>query len=99
MRFPKRQRVKLTGEAFKQWKLKVLTRDGWRCRRCGSRQNLSCHHIQKRSDLRLDTLENGCTLCNDCHEMVEGKVPGKRVIIVGNNANLRSLGFRWAEEQ
>lgn len=82
--------------------MKVLTRDGWRCRRCNCNQNLQVHHIQKRSDLRLDTPENGCTLCNchqhRCHDMVEGKVPGKRVVILGDNAN-KVLRFRWAEEQ
>lgn len=76
----KEGRVKLDGKEFQLWKFAVLTRDKWRCRRCGSPSNLHVHHIRKRSDLRLDTLENGIALCarhdgRGCHQLVEaGKI-------------------------
>lgn len=58
--------------AYKRWRTAVLTRDGYRCRQCG-------HHDPTgrslRSDHRAnvkrgggDSLDNGQTLCDECHK-------------------------------
>jgi 5-methylcytosine-specific restriction endonuclease McrA len=78
----KQGRVKLTGPAFTKWREAVLNRDHWRCRRCNSPERLHVHHIIKRSDIRLDTLENGITLCHVCHDLAEGKVKNRKLIIL-----------------
>lgn len=80
---PKRQKIKLTGEAYQRLKLQVFTRDKWRCRRCGERLPLTVHHLIKRSDLRLDTLENCLSLCVGCHDAVERH----DVVTLGMDAN------------
>jgi 5-methylcytosine-specific restriction endonuclease McrA len=67
--FQKRGRVLLEGEEYDALRLAVLERDHWQCRRCGHRRHLEVHHIVERSDLRLDTMENLCTLCRRCHDM------------------------------
>jgi 5-methylcytosine-specific restriction endonuclease McrA len=69
--FPKRGRLKLTGQAYAQLVQDVLTRDEWQCRRCASREHLQVHHLIKRSEIRIDATWNLCTLCADCHELVE----------------------------
>jgi 5-methylcytosine-specific restriction endonuclease McrA len=52
--------------------LKVIIRDGHRCRKCGARQGLTVHHIIKRSKLRLDVKWNLITVCQSpCHAAIE----------------------------
>jgi hypothetical protein len=48
----------------------VMVRDGYKCRKCGYRENLHCHHIKFRSEGGLDTSWNLITLCSDCHDAV-----------------------------
>ncbi|MGD0966358.1 MAG: HNH endonuclease [Candidatus Acidiferrales bacterium] len=50
----------------------MLHRDGWRCQRCGSLQNLEVHHLRSRSLLGDDAEENLITLCNPCHRGLHG---------------------------
>jgi 5-methylcytosine-specific restriction endonuclease McrA len=42
---------------------RVLERDGWRCQKCGSLENLQVHHQIKRSQQGDDALANLVTLC------------------------------------
>lgn len=46
----------------------VLSRDGWRCRNCETRNDLHVHHIIFRSAGGDDTTENLITICNSCHD-------------------------------
>ena len=48
----------------------VLDRDGWRCRHCGFRSTLCCHHVVFRSEMGEDVSWNLLTLCALCHEAV-----------------------------
>ena len=54
----KEPRLKLDQEAYRILRLQVLERDGWRCQRCGSMKNLEVHHLNARSQLGHDCLEN-----------------------------------------
>jgi hypothetical protein len=49
--------------------LRVLRRDGWKCRKCGWRQ-VSVHHIIFRSDGGKDESWNLVCLCEVCHNAV-----------------------------
>lgn len=62
--------VKAPLEAYNQLRRKILNRDGWRCQICGSASNLQVHHLQFRSALGDDTMDNLITLCNRCHNDV-----------------------------
>lgn len=84
MMFPKQGRIRLKGAEYLKLQEQVFTRDGWRCRRCRAPHNLQMHHLVKRSRLRRDTMENCCTLCNNCHEQVERH----RIDIIGGNADV-----------
>ena len=59
----------------RQWRREVRRRDGDACRVCGETINLHAHHIKPRSkypELTLE-LDNGITLCGNCHARLKGK--------------------------
>jgi len=69
---PKRR---LSPKKYKELCNQVLDRDKWKCIICGSRNNLTVHHIQYRSQLGVDALDNLCTVCNDDHTKIhQGKI-------------------------
>lgn len=54
------------------WRNEVFKRDNYTCRKCGDKRggNLNAHHIRnysEHSNLRT-SVENGITLCEDCHK-------------------------------
>ena len=61
------KRIKLGKQIYRRLMKKVLERDGWRCQKCGSLENLQVHHKIKRSHQGNDALENLVTLCAYCH--------------------------------
>ena len=61
------RRIKLGKQIYRRLMKKVLERDGWRCQKCGSLENLQIHHQIKRSQQGNDALENLVTLCAYCH--------------------------------
>jgi hypothetical protein len=57
------------------WRREVLERDGWRCTRCGSEQELHAHHVARWADapaLRI-IASNGQALCRECHGAEHGQ--------------------------
>lgn len=71
----KGQHIRMTAP-FKEWRIKILKRDSYKCQRCGQvSKDLHVHHIQPFSlfpDLRLD-IANGITLCKWCHKNIHRK--------------------------
>lgn len=57
---------------YKEWRQKVLRRDGYKCGMCNSKKRLHTHHIQTWASCpSLRFVEsNGITLCSDCHGRV-----------------------------
>ena len=54
------------------WRLSVFKRDFYKCKHCGSKKQLEAHHIiewSKSVELRFD-IDNGLTLCINCHGKV-----------------------------
>jgi 5-methylcytosine-specific restriction endonuclease McrA len=64
---------RLSEAEYKALCAKVLQRDGWKCRSCGLRQNLACHHVVYRSQQGVDAAYNLLTLCEQCHTAVHRK--------------------------
>ena len=74
-----RDRARL-GTELKEWRRSVFKRDNYTCQHCGDKTYLHGHHIiewavdeSKRFDI-----DNGITLCIDCHSKVHGRRIGKR---------------------
>ena len=67
---------------YKAWRTAVFERDNYTCQHCGDNRggNLHAHHLKSFADfesLRY-VVENGLTLCKDCHEKVHSKPIPKR---------------------
>ena len=68
----------------------VLIRDEYRCRSCGMRAGLHCHHIVFRSQSGEDTKENILVLCLACHDGIHKDVKNGEyglTIVLPANAN------------
>ena len=52
---------------FENVKEYVRCRDGYKCRKCGSKIHLEVHHIIQRKDGGTNHRDNLVTLCHDCH--------------------------------
>jgi 5-methylcytosine-specific restriction endonuclease McrA len=68
------KRIKLGKQIYRRLMKRVLERDGWRCQKCGSLENLQVHHKTKRSQQGDDALENLVTLCAYCHMAEHGQL-------------------------
>ena len=68
------RRIKLGKQIYRRLMKRVLKRDGWRCQKCGSLENLQVHHKIKRSQQGDDSLENLLTLCAYCHMAEHGQL-------------------------
>ena len=58
-----------TQEEYNLWKKIVLKQDDYECQKCGSKENLHCHHIIPVKIEPIFSLDpdNGIVLCKDCH--------------------------------
>lgn len=64
---------------WKSWRKRVLKRDGHKCTECGGKNNLEAHHCKKsvkqcimEEDIAyIFDIDNGITLCSNCHQMTE----------------------------
>ena len=76
---------------YKQWKDRVKDRDGNACRKCRYDKNLQVHHIKpfkKYPEFAL-VLDNGITLCGNCHSRLKGKEETKNLRgFLGNGSEI-----------
>ena len=68
------KRIKLGKQIYRRLMKRVLERDGWRCQKCGSLENLQVHHKIKRSQQGDDALGNLVSLCAQCHMEEHGQL-------------------------
>lgn len=63
-----------TSAEYKEWRMKVFVRDGFKCQVCGKTgNNIEAHHIKEQCnypELRYD-VNNGITLCHECHKKTD----------------------------
>ena len=63
-------RYQICGNDYSLFRYRVISRDGFKCTKCGSKKNLHVHHVQRRKvspELVYDP-DNCVTLCAKCHE-------------------------------
>jgi hypothetical protein len=79
---------------YRLWREAVYSRDNWACQRCSSRgYRLHPHHIlnfKKWKDLRF-AIDNGVTLCVECHIGFHGKY--------GKKDNNKEQIIEWCENE
>jgi len=68
------KRIRLGKQIYRRLMKRVLERDGWRCQKCGSLENLQVHHKIKRSQQGDDALENLVSLRAHCHMEEHGQL-------------------------
>ena len=76
---------------YNQWKNEVKSRDGNACRRCGFENNLHVHHIKpfKKYPEFATELDNGLTLCGNCHSLLRGEEESTDLrTFLGNDATI-----------
>lgn len=86
-------RNRRSGLKYREWRESVFQRDDWTCQTCGCRGvYLESHHIKSWAEypeLRY-LLNNGVTLCRDCHKLTDnykGKCTVKPNAFHRNNGN------------
>lgn len=57
------------------WAQQVKERDGYACILCGSDKSPNAHHIKPACEGGRNSLENGQTLCRNCHAKVHAQPP------------------------
>ena len=71
-------------QEYKQWRMKVFLRDNFTCQFCGVRGIfLEAHHIKSQyhyPELMLN-IDNGITLCKECHNLTKTKRFKNKVLI------------------
>jgi 5-methylcytosine-specific restriction endonuclease McrA len=82
--------LRLPPEEYALLVKQVLSRDSYKCRSCGFRAGLGCHHVVYRSHQGEDTAENLVTLCASCHRGCHEE-QGIDIIGVDANKELRFL--------
>lgn len=74
----KENKNRFTSYSYKEWREKVLKRDGYKCQFCGSSEKLHVHHLIpwfENDELRFDE-KNGSVVCSSCHGKIEGFMTG-----------------------
>lgn len=85
--------AKIKSSDYMQFRNAVLKRDGNTCRVCGTRFPLVVHHVKefsKSPELRL-AVDNGITLCQECHKKVHSKTPPTLEIHLAENLRETTL--------
>jgi len=94
----KAKRIKLGKQFYRRLMKRVLERDGWRCRKCGSLENLQVHHKIRRSQQGNDCLHNLVTLCAYCHMAEHAQLGyGARAIETADIKIRRSQSLKEAD--
>lgn len=64
---------KRLGRQYKFWRRECMKRDSWVCQDCGTKKDLTVHHIKPFAQYPEDRFEtnNGITLCQNCHSKID----------------------------
>lgn len=76
---------------------RILERDGWQCRKCGSGMNLRVHHIRYPEVLGEEPDSDLITLCDDCHKSVHEQDLRKKQQLAEKIREKQLATDRWKE--
>ena len=83
------RRIKIGKQAYRRLLKRVMERDDWRCRKCGSLKDLQVRHQTYRSRQGNDSLANLVTLCAYCHMEEHGQLSYSKAAAKQNSAPKR----------
>lgn len=77
IRGQRRKQTRHSSRKYWEWRDAVKEKDGWKCQHCGmtEKNKLHAHHVipwKENKNKRFD-IENGLTLCKNCHAKEETK--------------------------
>jgi 5-methylcytosine-specific restriction endonuclease McrA len=81
--------LRLPDSQYEELCQQVLKRDHYRCKSCGSRNQLHIHHVIYRSHQGPDKSWNLCTVCSACHDGIHVDVKN----------GVFGLVIRWLDAQ
>ena len=70
-------RAYMRSKEWKEIRLSVIVRDGGKCTRCGSKDNLCVHH-KNYATFGCEDLDDLETLCENCHVVSHGGRPPRK---------------------
>lgn len=74
---------------YKAWRKSIYMRDYYTCQLCGDKTsgNKEAHHLLPKSlyPLLIYDIQNGITLCKECHKLVHNKSKTKKLSKILNN--------------
>lgn len=78
--FQELEKTKRDSISYSKWRRHIKVRDGERCVKCGSTEELHVHHRMRYSEHIFARLrkDNGIVLCKDCHAKEHPWMGGKR---------------------
>ena len=59
------------GDEWAEISMRVLKRDGFKCRKCGKKYYLGVHHIIPWKKNPDNSMKNLITLCSSCHKTMD----------------------------
>ena len=76
------------GNELREWRKAVFKRDNYLCQHCNKNTYLHAHHIIEwaKDESKRFEIDNGITLCVDCHSKVHGRKIGKRNKILSSDS-------------
>ena len=69
----KSRRLKATKQ-YQEWRMKIFVRGSFKCQVCGGTgRDLEAHHIKEQSKYPelIFEIDNGVTLCHECHKLTD----------------------------
>lgn len=75
IKYPKGYSQAISREMQPELRKLVLDRDNYECQKCGSNENLHCHHIYgiMTNPIESADLDNCITLCKPCHKYIHSQ--------------------------
>lgn len=63
----------LASSDWKQRRARILKRDNYQCKMCGTGMNLSVHHIRYPKEFGKEPDDDLITVCDSCHKMIHDR--------------------------
>lgn len=88
----------LASQDWKQRRARILKRDNYQCKICGTGMNLRVHHIRYPDILGEEPDEDLITVCDSCHEKIHSNDVRQKRATAERIRTIQENTRKWAEE-